>query len=89
MVGVQRVLRPRGAAEAAAVQAELWEPLHHGPPTALCQPHPARVHPGVSAPTLFPLGGQLRLEQGRSATVVCDWDMHPKGKKRPNNVSPG
>lgn len=59
MVGVQRVLRPRGAAEAAPVQAELWKPLHHGAPTALRQPHPTRLHTGVSAPPLLPLGGQL------------------------------
>lgn len=49
MVRMQRVLWPRGAAEAAPVQAELWQPLHHGPPTALCQPHPTRVHTGLSA----------------------------------------
>lgn len=76
MVRVQCVLWPRGAAEAAPVQAELWEPLHHGPSAALCQPHPTRVHTGVSAPPMLPLGGQLRLEQGGSATLVCDWEMH-------------
>lgn len=76
MVRVQCVLWPRGAAEAAAVQAELWEPLHHGPSTALRQPHPTRVHTGMSAQPLLPLGGQIRVEHGRSTTPVCDWEMH-------------
>lgn len=70
MVRVQRVLWPRDAAEAAPVQAELREPLHHGPPTALCQPHPTRVHTGLPARPLLPLGGQLRLEHGRSTTLI-------------------
>lgn len=59
MVRVQCVLWPRGPAEAAPVQAELWEPFHHGPPTALCQLNPTRVHTGVSAQAVLPLGGQL------------------------------
>lgn len=67
MVRVQRVLRSWRAAKAAPVQAELWKPLHHGPPTALRYPHPARVHTEVSAPALLPLGSQLGLEQGRPA----------------------
>lgn len=67
MVRVQRVLRSWRAAKAAPVQAELWEPLHHGPPTALRYPLPARVHTDVSAPALLPLGSQLGLEQGRPA----------------------
>lgn len=62
MVRVQRLLWPRDAAEAAPVQAELWEPLHYGTPSALCQPHPTRVHAGMSAQRVLPLGGQLRLE---------------------------
>lgn len=76
MVRVQCVLWPRGAAEAAPVQAELWEQIHHGPPTALCQPHPTRVHTGLSAQCLLPLGGQLGLELGRSATLAHDWELH-------------
>lgn len=72
MVGLQRVLWPRLAAEAAPVQAELWRPLHHGPPSALCHTHPARVNTGLPATPLLPLGGQLGLEHGRSTTPVCD-----------------
>lgn len=67
MVRVQCVLWARGAAEAAPVQAELWAALHHGPSAALCQPTPTRVHTGLPAPPLLPLGGQLRLEHGKSA----------------------
>lgn len=52
------------------MQAELWEPLHHGPPTALRQPHATRVHTGVSAPALLPLGSQPGLEQGQPAAPV-------------------
>lgn len=70
MVGVQRVLRSWRAAKAAPVPTELWEPLHHGPPTALRQPLTATVHAGVSAPALLPLGSQLGLEQGRPAAPV-------------------
>lgn len=70
MVRVQRVLRSRRAAKAAPVPTELWEPLHHGPPTALREPHTARVHAGVSAPALLPLGSQLGLEQGRPEAPV-------------------
>ena len=101
MVRVQCVLWPRDAAEATTVQAELWEPLHHGPPTPLCQPHPARVHTGLPAPPLLPLGGQLRLEHGRSTARVHVWELHhligpqtrptnmvhKHGYKRPSTVS--
>lgn len=72
MVRVQCVLWPRGPAEAAPVQAELWEPFHHGPPTALCQLNPTRVHTGMSAQAVLPLGGQLRLEPGTSSTLARD-----------------
>lgn len=74
MVRVQRVLRPRRAAEAAPVQAEFREPLHHGPPPALRRPHAARVHAGVSAPALLPLGSQLGLDQGRHRTPAYEID---------------
>lgn len=80
MVRVQRVMWPRGAAEAAPVQAELWEPFHHGPPAALCPPHPTRVHTGVSARPLLPLGGRLRLEHGRfNSTGVLPGDVSADG----------
>lgn len=72
MVGMQRVLRAWRAAEAAPVQAELWEPLHHGPPPALRYPHAARLHTGVSAAALLPLGSQLGLDQGRPAAPVYE-----------------
>lgn len=76
MVRVQCVLWPWCAAEAAPVQAELWEPLHHGSPAALCQPYATRVHTEVSARPLLPLGGRLRLEYGRSTIPVCDWKIY-------------
>lgn len=64
------------------MQAELWEPLHHDPPTALRQPHAARVHTEVSAPALLTLGSQLGLEQGRPAAPV-----HEKQEEvEPNTV---
>lgn len=59
MVRVQRVLWPRAAAEAAPVQTELREPVHHGSPPALLQPDLPRVHTGLSAQIVLPLGGQL------------------------------
>lgn len=59
MVRVQRVLWPRAAAEAAPVQAELREPVHHGSPPALRKSDLPRVHTGLSAQTVLPLGGQL------------------------------
>lgn len=76
MVRVQRVLRPWRAAAAAPVQAEFWEPLHHGPPPALRRPHAARLHAGVSAPALLPLGSQLGLDQGQPGTPVHEIDAN-------------
>lgn len=88
MVRVQCVLWPRGPAEAAPVQAKLWEPFHHGPPTALCQSNPTRVHTGVSAQAVLPLGGQLRLEPGMSSTLARDCNNVSVRKVRKKSDQP-
>lgn len=62
VVGVQCVLRAWAAAEAAPVQAELWQPLHDGAPPALHWPDPPTVHSALPAPHVLSLGGQLGLE---------------------------